>query len=722
MSKMASLCAFTTCNDGYVEKSVAALKSVRQHNKTPLYIIGKKFSVKSIDLMQKNNIEPIEVDLKEHFHKAWDYPIECYYIFAGPEILSKLGFSHSLYIDGDIYCNKKLKIDGGVGSIDTYAGVAKASIYDILTFERPNDIQKILKRWPRAKKFIYHKRIHSGVVIFNNDYLTKFGFLKKVSKLYKESIKIKAPRKGDDSLLSLFQAVYRIEPKYLPVAYNFFERKPVVEGKRWFFDHAKLKGKIIFYHFIKTKPWSDDRQTNILAEYFSRKFMFMLDKRIVRFFRLLRIIACIDLIIILLDVYLALKWVAFIMLNLFRKLVCRKYVWLIFNDGADSEKFFNFVQKQHNRAIKVFLAERKATSEKSSGDKIIVGSFKYKVLCLSADRIISQDQRFLSGLSQRRWNRFCRPVHDNLYIKNNSESCLGYYNSLLNSDMQKYIKKMTNNKARFFFKRLSNYGKRPISTWWWRYNTMYFMNFGDEMTRYIISSIFGRKCEWAPSESCELVGAGSILHNFGSEGSEVHVWGSGYKIPSSTGGGSANSRFIVHAIRGKLSAKLAHVKKAALGDPGLLVNLVFRKAPRKAYKVGIVCHISNKDSKYLNGVQRRHDYLVINPLQTPDKVAYDITSCKLILSSSLHGIIFADSFNIPCYWMPLSSTLDDMASVKDSDFKFHDYYSSTGRRAKKIPASVIGDEKAIERMIKRYVPIKNLKQIQKDLIKSFPSL
>ena len=46
-----------------------------------------------------------------------------------------------------------------------------------------------------------------------------------------------------------------------------------------------------------------------------------------------------------------------------------------------------------------------------------------------------------------------------------------------------------------------------------------------------------------------------------------------------------------------------------------------------------------------------------------------LTECEFILSSSLHGLIMADSFGIPNQWMVLSD------KVEGKNFKFYDYYS-----------------------------------------------
>lgn len=47
-------------------------------------------------------------------------------------------------------------------------------------------------------------------------------------------------------------------------------------------------------------------------------------------------------------------------------------------------------------------------------------------------------------------------------------------------------------------------------------------------------------------------------------------------------------------------------------------------------------------------------------------------SCKCILSSSLHGLIVADSFNIPNRWISLSES----SLLEKQNFKYLDYYSS----------------------------------------------
>ena len=54
-------------------------------------------------------------------------------------------------------------------------------------------------------------------------------------------------------------------------------------------------------------------------------------------------------------------------------------------------------------------------------------------------------------------------------------------------------------------------------------------------------------------------------------------------------------------------------------------------------------------------------------------VCRDISGCERILSSSLHGLIIADSFSIP------NRRIGFYNNLKGGDFKFEDYASALGR-------------------------------------------
>ena len=92
----------------------------------------------------------------------------------------------------------------------------------------------------------------------------------------------------------------------------------------------------------------------------------------------------------------------------------------------------------------------------------------------------------------------------------------------------------------------------------------------------------------------------------------------------------------------------------------------------------------------------------------------DLTSCELIFSSSLHGLIVADSFGIPNIHMELSDKL------VGGNFKFEDYYSSVDKEHKTAVLNTIMEERYWEKLITDYQPVKKLGEIQAGLLSSFP--
>jgi len=134
----------------------------------------------------------------------------------------------------------------------------------------------------------------------------------------------------------------------------------------------------------------------------------------------------------------------------------------------------------------------------------------------------------------------------------------------------------------------------------------------------------------------------------------------------------------VHAVRGPCSRK--KLLEAGIpcpeiyGDPALLLPKFHDPEVHKTHKVGIIPHFVDKDSdclkayKHMDGV-RLIDVENPNPLQFIEHVK----SCEHILSSSLHGLIVADAYNVPSVWIKMS---DD---ILGGAFKFIDYFKSVGR-------------------------------------------
>lgn len=86
-----------------------------------------------------------------------------------------------------------------------------------------------------------------------------------------------------------------------------------------------------------------------------------------------------------------------------------------------------------------------------------------------------------------------------------------------------------------------------------------------------------------------------------------------------------------------------------LGDPGILMPLIFNEDVNRIYRLGVIAHFVDMDSPKLTLWQQKfsNDTLFINVLKDPKDVITNIRKCDAIASSSLHGLIIADSYGIP---------------------------------------------------------------------------
>lgn len=107
------------------------------------------------------------------------------------------------------------------------------------------------------------------------------------------------------------------------------------------------------------------------------------------------------------------------------------------------------------------------------------------------------------------------------------------------------------------------------------------------------------------------------------------------------------------------------------------------------------------------------DLLVISPVRKrAQTVLEEICSCQYIVSSSLHGLIIADSYNIPNGRIKLNE-LDD-----SNDYKFKDYYSSLNEELRTL--DITGQE-TMEELISicRIPPAEKISEIKNNLDNMF---
>jgi len=191
-------------------------------------------------------------------------------------------------------------------------------------------------------------------------------------------------------------------------------------------------------------------------------------------------------------------------------------------------------------------------------------------------------------------------------------------------------------------------------------------NFGDCLNKTILEK-FGYKCVPTHPYSAELFFIGSLLDRFPEYGTGI-ILGSGLMFEKQFHHFQAAS---ILRVRGPETAKLIGMKGCPVGDPGLLVSNLFSQAP-KADRIGIVPHYTDFDSVKVKHLQSSlgKQAIIINVCEDVSTVIKKISSCTWILSSSLHGLIVADSYGIPATWVKFGN------KVLGDGFKFYDYHSS----------------------------------------------
>lgn len=261
----------------------------------------------------------------------------------------------------------------------------------------------------------------------------------------------------------------------------------------------------------------------------------------------------------------------------------------------------------------------------------------------------------------------------------------------------------------------------PLRLYWWRWKFPHRLNFGDELSAPLLERITGRRVEWTALETCDVVGAGSILQKVvrAKRSDSPSVWGSGLIQPPAVGAIPISGD--VRAVRGELTrAYLSPVLQdtVALGDPGLLASHLIDGTVRKKYTLGFVPHYKDTKSPVVreaaalgNGVR------IIDVAWTPEEVAREIASCEVIVSSSMHGLIFADALGVPNSHIQLGDRL------VGGLHKFQDYDSAIGRLEHRTIewGKSVSTVQRVDAVKANYVAPIDLEKIQNGLIAAIPN-
>jgi pyruvyltransferase len=193
-------------------------------------------------------------------------------------------------------------------------------------------------------------------------------------------------------------------------------------------------------------------------------------------------------------------------------------------------------------------------------------------------------------------------------------------------------------------------------------------NFGDALNPHLFEYLSGTKPHHVKnnySGKCYIM-VGSILN--WSKGDNI-CWGGGFAQDC----GNINLRGEILHVRGPMSREVVLKNNLSCqddyyGDPAILISQYYKPNIDKKYKLGVMPHIIDYHDITINNP----DILKIDLNKDYKSVINDMLSCEKIISSSLHGLIVADAYQIPSLWVEFSD------KVIGGGFKFYDYYKSIG--------------------------------------------
>ncbi len=274
-------------------------------------------------------------------------------------------------------------------------------------------------------------------------------------------------------------------------------------------------------------------------------------------------------------------------------------------------------------------------------------------------------------------------------------------------------------------------GKTPVKLYYAKLRNM-----GDLLSPLILRRCFGLESERRPFLTGELSAIGSGLGQFCYHGGAlmrarqfingfthplVYVWGTGFINYAESQGRFFKRRMEFCAIRGELSRRAAERMTGRrldipTGDAGILASALLDEAPEKRWELGIVPHLCDLGDPAVEGLLERYENAVLIDVRgDPLAVVRQIAQCGAILSSSLHGLIVADSFHIPNLHLVLGDRL------LGDGFKFDDYYSAYGLTHRPWDLRSSPAAPAVEEIQERYAVSPAMAEEKKRLmLESFP--
>ncbi|MCD7954219.1 MAG: polysaccharide pyruvyl transferase family protein [Lachnospiraceae bacterium] len=242
-------------------------------------------------------------------------------------------------------------------------------------------------------------------------------------------------------------------------------------------------------------------------------------------------------------------------------------------------------------------------------------------------------------------------------------------------------------------------------------------NLGDELAPVIYNWMLEKR-QIQPNQyarkTIHLMTVGSMV---GTWNFDATIWGSGIHTFSNVSKLSRLrhiQKFDIRAVRGPVTRSAlmscGHICPEIYGDPAVLMPFIYVPDNlEKKYPLSVVLHYRAGDEWKTLGSFEGCELRYLN-IGTNNYKQYidEMVLSEKIISSSLHGIILAETYGIPAIF------LDTGGYVNEALMKYYDWYYSTGRYSVKVARSL---EEAIK-MEPMQLP--ELDRMRENLLEAFP--
>lgn len=270
-------------------------------------------------------------------------------------------------------------------------------------------------------------------------------------------------------------------------------------------------------------------------------------------------------------------------------------------------------------------------------------------------------------------------------------------------DIPRAIKNFISRNRTDLMEKVHKQGPKTVQLEWWSEKT----NIGDALSPVIVNWMLEQnRLDPEKGRPAHLLAVGSVI---GPARFDAVIWGSGIMNAYNMANVIKHRWYVkydIRAVRGPLTR--AYLLEAGYdcpevyGDPAILMPLIYQPEEQtKKYPVSVILHFSS-DLEPGEDLHRIH-------VETDDYKAFidQLVASEKVISSSLHGIILAETYGIPAIFLN--------QGVSDQSLKYLDWYYSTGRSNIRM-ASSLEEALAMEPM-----ELPDLQLMQQQIQDAFPA-